>query len=465
LVSAVINAEMHSDENKWGEKNIFQKPDHSENPPGTRVLFPINSDYEEKWNSAISARFETEHGRDGALSEAIAYELEGIAAPGSKRVAAVPVVIASGLLQSVSGVVGSVHPEDYAGILHQIFQAGRGNLDGQTCGSHLVNAMQQRIKTDPFLSAVESSVRDGILRPQIDSSTPLEPGAPVGVRKVQQDWNYPSWLQGQTPFSWFSDAWIKLTNQDWVDVLPPRRWVDWLATSARLSLGMSVLWQARYWDEIGELIQNDSADISIASLVERVSLDPLIQWEESTSGLRQRNVQPDYRSLIARGGYVENFLQSRIRAKDISKKDSFEEAIVKLRTKEFRQMLRSDLNRGQNGPKFKRRRDAVESCLTARSVTGRYADHYGFLVRHGRGTAMFRVVDPSSEVLALVASLSCGTPNGECSVGDVRRSLRQLGLRPSIPELVRRLESAGLCRDSADASDSIRVKSAFVRFQ
>ena len=52
-------------------------------------------------------------------------------------------------------------------------------------------------------------------------------------------------------------------------------------------------------------------------------------------------------------------------------------------------------------------------------------------------------------------------PGGECRVGDVRRELSKLGLRPSVRELVMNLESAGLCRAIADAEDSLVVRSAF----
>ena len=228
---------------------------------------------------------------------------------------------------------------------------------------------------------------------------------------------------------------------------------------------MSVLWQARYLDELGELIQSESTDLSIESFREKTLSGPLIQWDEGKKSLRQRNVQPDIRALIARGAYIEKFLDDRKSKNDVLVTDSFSEAILKLRRNEFRQILRRELDQGYVKNPKKSKRYAVESCLTARSLSGEYADHYGFLVQHGKGKAKFRVVDPSTEVLALIASLACGTPNGVCNVGDVRRSLKSLGFQPSIPELVRRLEMAGLCRDSADASDAVQVKSAFRGFE
>jgi hypothetical protein len=465
LVSAVVSGGTHSDENDWGSKFVFQWDAHADRKDDVKVLFPAESEQMEPWIEAVGSYFDLESGDIGALSVALAHELEGIKAKTSPRIAAVPVTIAAALLQSRFGVTGSLNAENYSAILHQTFQAGtKAGYDGNTCGGLLIEALRHSLQSDRLLNALELSVRRGILT-RIDPQVPIQAGVSVGEPKKLEDWVGPPWLSKETPYSWFNDAWVKLTRQDWVEVLPPRRWVDWVATVARLGMGMSVLWQARYLDEIGELILNNSDDLTVESFVQKVSYGPLIHWEDSTQKLRQRNVQPAIRSLIARGAYVDEFLESRFKSSEIGKDDKFSDAIQKLRTQDLRQILRNELDRGSQPNPKKRRRDAVESCLTSRSLLGQYADQYGFLVQHGKGKSMFRIVDPSTEVLALIASLSCGTPSGECSVGDVRRSLRHLGFQPSIPELVRRLERAGLCRDSADASDSVRVKSAFRSFE
>ena len=466
LVSDVVGAGVHSSEAEtWGTKYVYQWDLHADRNENVKVLYPVEKQDLSRWVEAVKSKFQIDSGDFNALAEAIAIELEGVSSRSSPRIAAVPVTVASSLLQSLPGVTGSPRPENYAALLHQIFQAGsKDDYQDGTCVDLLLGALRQVIQTDRLMHALEVSIRAGIL-PRVDPNVPVEPGAPVGVTKAINDWVGPPWLSQGTPFSWFSDAWIKLTRQDWVEVLPPRRWVDWIATVSRLAIGMSVLWQSRYLDEIGELILSDSEDTSIETFVQKVSFGPLIHWEDSNQNLRQRNVQIAIRTLIARGVYVDEFLAKRLEDKDIDKEDTFSTAIQKLRAKTLRQDLRSELDRGHQPNPKKRRREAVESCLTSRSLVGQYADQYGFLVQHGKGKAMFRVVDPSTEVLALVASLSCGSPSSECSVGDVRRSLKHLGFEPSIPELVRRLESAGLCRDSADASDSVRVKSAFRSFE
>lgn len=466
LISEIVNAEMHDGKDKWGTKFVYQRAAHREIRGDVNVMFPYETTDLTAWKDAVNEVFSTESGISDELAEAVAFELEGVKANSSPRIAAIPVTIATGLLQSTPGVTGSLNPENYAAILDQLFRAGLGTeYSGPACGELLIQAMRQRINDDEMLRSIELIVRKGILQGRIDSNIPLAAGEQVGTPRKLRETEFPDWVRGDTPFSWFGEAWLKLTSEDWVSVLPPRRWVDWLATAARLGIGMSILWEARLLEEIGELVLNDSSDIGIGAILEAISNDPLIQWEDSRKKIRLRNVQPDYRALIARGAFVEKFLKQRVAVSDVSYTDDFVSAIQKLRTPQFRELLRTELNRSHSDDPKKRARDAFESCLTARSMSGEYADHYGFLVRHGKGTSVFRVVDPSTEVLALVASLACGTPDGECNIGDVRRSLRKLGFQPSIPELVSRLERAGLCRDSADASDSVRVRSAFVRFQ
>ena len=467
LISAIVSAEMHGNEaESWGKRFVYQWDSHTERNPRITVLFPVDSSFEGVWEAAIKDYFDVASEKMGSLARAIASELEGIKAQESARIAAVPITISAALLQSQFGVAGGLQPENYARIFHQMFQAGaEAGSSASSCGDLLIGAMRYRLANDSLLKALEVVIRKGILLPQVDSHIAVDSGVPVGNPEIQPDFFAPEWLVAATPYSWFHDSWTKLTSNEWVDALPPRRWVDWLATVGRLAIGMSVLWQARYLDELGELIQSESTDLSIESFREKTLSGPLIQWDEGKKSLRQRNVQPDIRALIARGAYIEKFLDDRKSKNDVLVTDSFSEAILKLRRNEFRQILRRELDQGYVKNPKKSKRYAVESCLTARSLSGEYADHYGFLVQHGKGKAKFRVVDPSTEVLALIASLACGTPNGVCNVGDVRRSLKSLGFQPSIPELVRRLEMAGLCRDSADASDAVQVKSAFRGFE
>ena len=86
------------------------------------------------------------------------------------------------------------------------------------------------------------------------------------------------------------------------------------------------------------------------------------------------------------------------------------------------------------------------------------SDHYGLLTSRGNAIA---VVSPGTEWVAVVASLSAGSPGRETHVGQVVRDLARLGLQPRLPDLVSLLEAAGLARGSADADHGVRVDSAF----
>ena len=88
-------------------------------------------------------------------------------------------------------------------------------------------------------------------------------------------------------------------------------------------------------------------------------------------------------------------------------------------------------------------------------------DYYGMLSKRGRGTAVYRILDPSTEVLAVIASLARHSPHMDAQLGDVRRELSRLGLRPLAGDLAEKLETAGLCSKLADADDSVPVRCAF----
>ena len=102
--------------------------------------------------------------------------------------------------------------------------------------------------------------------------------------------------------------------------------------------------------------------------------------------------------------------------------------------------------------------EAIRYSLGTRKETGLDADHYGFLQKVGR---KFLIIQPTSEWIAVVASLSCSRPDQRCTIREVRTEMESLGLRPSVSELMLQLERAGLARSSPDADDGVYVEAAF----
>lgn len=465
LISALVNERMHSHDGPWSGRFVYNWPDAQALPTvDGRVLgltYPKSDAERQLWIEAVKTVFEVDGNNYGDLADALADELQGVKATNSPRISAIPITPSTSLLQSYTGVIGSKSAERFDQVLNQIFAAGAGPLyAGPTAGELLIATLRARMATDGFLIAIERAVRRGILS-RIDASVSDVPGEQVSRIAPPGAAAYPAWLMHQTPFAWFKRSWEQLMSDEWSAVLPARRWVDWVSTVARLAIGFSELWQARMLDVIGEFILSDEPEGSIEAIKRSMKLNPLINWQDGDLYGRARNVQVDIRTLITRGALIESFIDKQVNDGRIKLTDDLDTVMTVLRTRADRKTLnevlanRNKLDRGKN------RRAAVESCLTARSTDGEHTDHYGFLVQKGPSRATYRIVDPSTEVIAILASLSCGSPNNICTVGDVRRDLRALGLEPSVPELVSRLVRAGLSTKMADASDAIEVHSAF----
>ncbi|XAZ32259.1 hypothetical protein AAHB34_05300 [Paenarthrobacter ureafaciens] len=101
--------------------------------------------------------------------------------------------------------------------------------------------------------------------------------------------------------------------------------------------------------------------------------------------------------------------------------------------------------------------EAIKYALKVRESFGEFADHYGLLAQNHR----YLTVEPRTEWVAVIASLSCPEPGGETDVGRVLLGLDELGIRPGLADLIRLLEKAGLARGSADADQGVIVQSAF----
>jgi hypothetical protein len=102
--------------------------------------------------------------------------------------------------------------------------------------------------------------------------------------------------------------------------------------------------------------------------------------------------------------------------------------------------------------------EAVRYSLLTRERSGPFADHYGLLVTRG---TRYLLVEPATEWIAVVSSLATPGPGQKSTIGDLHRSLTQLGLHPDYQELIGLLEASGLARGSADADQAVVYQSAY----
>jgi plasmid maintenance system killer protein len=190
----------------------------------------------------------------------------------------------------------------------------------------------------------------------------------------------------------------------------------------------------------------------------------LITWHARGLDVRSRNVQQEIRSGLTSGFHVKELIVDEFNRREDLRVSPIHEVFEFFKQEEVQNRLRSKLTKSYSDTRkstLTHRWDAVDSSLTVRDTRGAEADHYGLLARMGQNTSSFRVVEPTTELIAVISSLTCKEPGAECRVGDIRRELRKLGLRPSVLELVANIESAGLCHAVADADDSLVVRSAF----
>lgn len=457
----------------------------------TRILRPTRANDEAwgRWVAAVETHFldhfDCEASRE-VLAEALAAELAGRRSQGrsdrARRsvVAAVPFCPGSAVLQNQVGVTGSTRYNKYHTILEQVYALGSSaDEDLQFgAGSKLLAATLFRVRNDERLRQLNLAIVEGILKandPSIsydDSSgatrghVPVPMPMPVPLSAVTKT------MGPSTPFRWFHESWNALTSEKWLTVLPPRRWVDWMIAVTRLGVGMGLLWRNRWYEEIARMAVSDVLDAQsnealLQQLSDRMSEVELIRWPESSETSTNRNVKAQFDQSFERGLGAKAVLTGKDE-KNKQRQESLQETFVRWRTdQEFQERLQRALSgESRLNRSFKNLRYTAMDLLASKSSSSRAddvesADHYSLLRRSGYGSGEGLYFDPTTEIVAVVASLACGSPNRSATLGDVANQLAKLGLRPSIAELRRLLERAGLSRAVADASLQIEVTPAF----
>jgi hypothetical protein len=394
------------------------------------------------------------------LAAALKESLKGVQIRHSKiqRGAVVPMSTAMALLQNSRGVLGKGGPSNFGLILEQMYSLGNGYSNDASAAALLVRAFDLQENNDVLIRALSSAVTNGI----IDGRNIVE------SNRATHNPVSPSFLApgSSSPFGWFAEVWPRLTSDAWVSALPARRWIDWATTVLRLSFGLGILWESKWYEELGrEILSEGLGDIDPDRIIKNVNSRSLMTWHSRGTEERGRNVQQEIRSTLTIGYHVKSIVTEVVSNVSGLESAGMAEVTSALRNPDVIKKLtqQKKLSFAQtNKSSLQHRWDAVESCLTTRNTLGgNEIDHYGLLIAKGNKNARFRIVEPSTEVMAVIGSLSNYMPDGECRIGDVKRNLRSLGLRPALSELVNALEGAGLCRRTADADESAVVRSAF----
>lgn len=380
------------------------------------------------------------------LGETIAASILGVRIEQNGNQPASPMTPALALLQDLRGVTGKANPADYGEILEAMFTLGSRKQPTMSASEYCLNAMDHRLQEDSILAAIDSAVAEFVL-----SDTLLRrENVPVNTRAVAWGDYYP-----ETPFVWFAETWETLNSEEWVEALPARVWVDWASTVLRLAVGLGFLWEYSWYEALGTALARNRIPDTFPELLNSVRTP--LPWQSSRSAVSVRDVGAQIRTKLARGDVALRFLKSRMA--ELQKEPDFGE----LDAIGFLQRVAHedhDLNRRLLAAKVPPQSlwETVRYGLQTRDSSGPHTDYFGIL--RPRGTR-FLLVEPGTEWIAVIASLSCKVPQGRTNVRAVMRNLTRMGLQPEVADLISLLEKAGLARGSADADQAVIVQSAF----
>jgi len=399
--------------------------------------------------------------------------------------AAIPLTPVCAVLQNQIGILGSSGANDYGAAIESLYQVGKylvGDTSNVTASAKLQFALADRCRRDEKLSALDMACL-ALLRSALNlapESLVYDQGAgrltsPAGLPKRQSlffDSNESRVLDSLknagdlNTYVWFLRTWNKLTNPEWYLDIPYRRWVDWLVTAVRLSVGTAYLARSQWMISAAKYSLRTARDdvAALDALINETFVQQPLSWPDRGGvSFIDRDVKPEIRKLLrtsvsirlvvegdefqkALGGddTVENL--KRVVNADTGLAEQLEQALL-TPSIDFRQKVLQPVY------------DTVVGALvdkTSGHGDSETADHYALMKQVDDAY----IIDPSSEVMAIIATLACDRPDGFTSLGRVRQEFQTLGLDPSQNELRYLVERAGLCRSEADASLQVTVSSA-----
>lgn len=405
-------------------------------------------------NIALQAKGLHSEAHGVVLADGVARSVLGIRLDATGYQPASPLTPALALMQDARGVLVKSGPPDFAEILESMFAVGAPSREASAEASvtgRWLKAADTRIEIDPLLQAIDAAMADAVLK----NGYRRNAAAPWS----RADKNVWSGNFLGTPYAWFHRAWTTLTADEWVDALPARVWVDWATTILRLSMGIGFLWEAAWYENLARVVIERSVPQTFRELV--TSVDEALPWRSSRAAVASRDVASHIKHSISRGEKARKYLGDLIDSYADNGLDLTQISAIEFLSQVAREpVAREDLSRALNSATIagKAVHETAKYGLQVRRSSGEFTDHYGILRPHGRRWVL---VDPGTEWISVVASLSCSGPGRSCTVGDVLTDLTTLGMRPEIGDLVELLERAGLARGSADADNAVVVESAF----
>lgn len=425
-------------------------------------------------NSGLSL----EEGTDSlAFAAALFDSLRGPKAKDAKRRIVLPMSPALAVLQDARGLSGRENPPNTATIVEQIYRLGAENI-GEECLAieKLWSAMLQLLRDDPLLRSIDESVGRGVLPREIAESLKSVDGNRFKELGSSIKRSLPVPIAFSTnPFRWFHTSWNRLMSPEWTSAMSSRRWLAWATSLIRTGVGLAYLWEARWYEAVAREVIRLSEDPSRTprehgQLMAEIEMSPTVNWLESSRGTSDRDISGRLKKLVYRGNGVAGKLGSYIESLELRDRTllglSFIEGMKILSADQNLVEDLRDIWDGRAPDRSKNTWELVRYLLMSRSnddvqsrsEAAEQRDFYGLFRKSG---TRYLFVEPSTEWVAVLASLTRKSPNDPATLSDVLEDLRRLGLRPSVDTVTTCLEATGLARSAPDADVGIMVASAF----
>jgi hypothetical protein len=400
---------------------------------------------------------------DGTLpqyaAEAVTDSLLGVQPLKGIGTASSAIGVAGALLQDPIGGLAAANPPNFALLLNTMHALG--GPAGPTAAARWFSAARHYAQ-GTRMSTIERALTATALKPYLAPGWSITDGPAETGSAAPAD--VPAWWERDisaagigTPFSWYRTSWDRLCSPEWYKVLPPRRWAGWAVCILRNALGFGFLWEANFYFELARGIMDPSRDAATVAQWAVRPTKPLVPYRKG--GIAQMDVMPSLKQLLGKGLACRNAVQAAAQALT-STPTTLAGLVRALRTEAAdatRDRLHAALGGGGEKAGLNNLVETVRYSLLARG-TSEVQDHNSLLRVVSRN---YTHVVPGPEWIVVMSAMSAASPTAVVRLGDVRRSLDDLGFKPRIDFILNELERAGLCASAPDGDEGIEINLGF----
>ncbi len=391
-------------------------------------------------------------------AEAISNALLGARRAKGVGQASSAIGLASALLQDPRGGLATHSPPKFGKLLNTMYALG-GAVGDMTAAGHWFDAALHYAE-GAKLKELEAALASTVLQPYLTQGQ-WPPAVPSPADNAAPDL-VPGWWRRDviesglgTPFSWFTKSWDHLCSREWYEVLPPQRWAGWAICVLRNAIGFTFLWEANFFLELAKGILDRSQDQATAARWALSPTKPLVPYQRG--GIAQMDVGPSIRRLLKQGLSCRNAIIGAAEGLHSEPVD-LPGFIGALRETDLAP-IRAAMSGGQDPGGLSNLVETVRYSLVARDDSD-FPDHYALLKRVSRN---YTHVAPAPEWIVVMSAVAASKPTDVVRLGDVRRSLEDIGFKPRIDFLLGELERAGLCASASDGDEGIEINLGFGR--